>query len=371
MKILIVTGRTGGHFYPAKTFASALKRRYPDANVHFVLSRGTAENVLEEEISNAGNIHYLPSFPWRGLFQPGIISFLVSLAKAFFQSWKLMKSIKPDLIVGFGSYLAFPVVITGWLARTKILIHEQNVVMGKANRFLLPFVTQVAVSFSDTIKSKFQKKFIVTGNIIRSELIRDARLMKWVKKSGDDFHILVCGGSQGARELNRQVLEAFSNLKESVSKRICVSHLAGIADENRVKEKYVSLGIKADVKSFSRNMSSEYQAADLVISRSGAGTLFELVLFQVPAILIPYPYSGAHQFENADMLVKFGRAWLKAEDLSSQISELIQSPGHLVSVRDRLKDFLKVDDGENLVQVASGLFSSPFFPPPFLRERVG
>ncbi len=356
VKILIVTGRTGGHFFPAKTFAETLKNRNPEAEIHFVLSRRTSGALLEDEEKNSGYFHYLPSFPWKGLFTFKVFSFIVSFLKAFSLSRKLIHQLRPDLVVGFGSYLAVPVIITARMRGIPTLMHEQNAVMGKANRFLLPFVSQVAVSFSDTINHDSPQKFVHTGNIIRRELYT-ASLMKREEANGY-FRILVLGGSQGASGLNKMVMEAVTQMKEGTRQKIKITHLAGEQDQEKVNATYRECGVLSNVLAFSNEMGRHYRAADLVISRSGAGTLFETVQFQIPSILIPYPYAGAHQFQNAEALAKGGNAWIvdqrsgSAGDLVRKIESLIENRGDLEHVKSRLRHILKVDDGESLCEVA-------------------
>jgi len=361
MKILIVTGRTGGHFFPAKTFAEAFKREHSEAEIHYVLSRRTSGNLLEEEINNSESVYYLPSFPWRGILTPKIFIFLISLSKALFMSFKLLRNLRPNLVVGFGSYLAFPILVCARIQNIPSLIHEQNAVMGKANKALLPFVTQVAVSFSDTIDPKFPEKFVHTGNIIRSDLFIAANSKR--QPMNGHFRILVLGGSQGASELNKLVTQALTEMDPVDLNRIRMTHLTGASDCSWVKEKYEGLGIQARVEAFSRDMGRLYQETDLLISRSGAGTLFESVLFQLPAILIPYPYAGSHQYENAQALTRAGNSWMldqkkvKPLELANKISELIHFPAQIENAKNRLRHILKVDDGENLARVATRIIN--------------
>lgn len=361
MKILIVTGRTGGHFFPAKTFAEAFKRQFPATEVHYVLSQRTSGDLLEEETRNSQFVHYLPSFPWRGLFTPKVFSFGWSFIKAFFMTRKLLSNLRPDLVVGFGSYLAFPVVFTANLRGIPTLIHEQNAVLGKSNQWLLPYVSKVAVSFSDTVNQKYSEKFIHTGNIIRSDMFFAAQTKR--ENGNDHFHLLVLGGSQGSTELNRMVTEGVRLLSPELLKKLQIVHLTGGRDLEQVRAKYQSVGVDAKVESFSNEMGKLYRDTDLLISRSGAGTLFESVLFQVPAILIPYPYAGSHQYENAHALTKAGNSWIMdqktntPEDLAKKLTEVMTHPDELQHVRARLRHILKVDDGDNLTQVAMSLLN--------------
>lgn len=364
MNILIVTGRTGGHFFPAKAFAKAFQRQNPASQIHFVLSRRTSGDLFEEEIKQSKQIHYFPSFPWKGFLNPDLFRFLFSLGQAFWLSRKLLTDLRPSLVVGFGSYLSFPVLFCASLKRIPTLIHEQNLDLGKANRMLLPFVTQVAVSFSDTItntvRPKYQSKCIHNGNLIREDLIQAAPspLPPRGRGAGVRVRLLIVGGSQGATGLNQLVTGALAQLESSVRERFQVVHLTGPRDVVQVREEYERMGVNARVESFSNEMAKHYSESDLVISRGGAGTLFELSLFGVPAILVPYPHAGSHQYRNISVLVDAGCAVFidersaKPEDLANKLTELVESPQILDRMRERLKGFLKVDDGKGLTELA-------------------
>ncbi len=362
MKILIVTGRTGGHFFPAKAFSQAFLKENPDAEVHFVVSKRTSGQLLEEEIEHSRSIHYLPSFPWSGVFNRKIINFIFSLSKAFRQSWKLVRRLKPDLVVGFGSYLAFPMIISARLNNVPAIIHEQNAVLGKSNRLLIPFVSQVAISFSDTINQNKPGKFIHTGNIIRHELIQSAGQLMRNRTGEGPLRVLVVGGSQGASGMNKLVLDAFSKLGTGSVAKLVVTHLSGEKDFQWVEESYKKLGMPAKVEAFSNEIANLYLETDLLISRSGAGAIFEAVLFQLPSILIPYPHAGSHQAENARVLSESGNAWIidernqnSALHLAEKIEGIINSSYELNHIQSRMKNLLKVDDGGNLALLAAGL----------------
>ncbi|MBI4970925.1 MAG: undecaprenyldiphospho-muramoylpentapeptide beta-N-acetylglucosaminyltransferase [Candidatus Omnitrophica bacterium] len=361
MKILIVTGRTGGHFFPAKTFAQALKHEYPQAEVHYVLSQRTSGDLLEEESSNSKYFHYLPAFPWKGLFTPKVFQFAFSFVKAFFQSRKLLKMLRPKLVVGFGSYLSFPLIISARKWKIPTLIHEQNAEMGKANHMLAPYVSKIAVSFSDTRDERFPEKFVHTGNILRNDLFYAAQAKR--ENDNNHFHILVLGGSQGAHELNRLVTEGVALLSRELVKKIQIVHLTGAKDLESVREKYKNLGVEASVISFSNEMGKLYRQTDLLISRSGAGTLFESVLFQLPAILVPYPYAGSHQYQNAQALTQAGNSWIldqrtaAPQELADKLTSIMNHPEDLAHVRSRIRHILKVDDGQNLTRVAMSLIN--------------
>ncbi len=361
MNILVVTGRTGGHFYPALQFSEVMERKNSDLVVHKILSERVATELLENQLSDNDikNCHVFPYFAWKGLFSLHFFVFSTSLIRAFFLSLKLINEIKPKLVVGFGSYLSFPVLLAARLKKIPTLIHEQNMVMGRANRLLSGWVDCVALSFRQTSSFKSVSKAVWTGNLIRFS--SQAFPNKSSSKRNQKLNILVMGGSQGARGLNRMLLKALTQLGSIERRSIHVTHISGPSDLDAVKTEYSNLAVNAEVLSYSNGMSKLYLEADMVISRAGAGTLFELVHFKIPSILIPYPYAKAHQLENAIVLAERKAAWCieesdtKIQELVDILKSVIQDPQQLMQMKKNIANSLKVDDGDTLSECALGL----------------
>lgn len=366
MKIFIVTGRTGGHFFPAVTFSKVFKQQYPDSEIHYIYSEKTLPNISSEENSvfNEGEIHSFPYFPWKGFKGLYVFRFMFSLVKAFLISLKLLKTQKADLVVGFGSYLCFPVLLAAFFKGIPTVIHEQNRTMGKANRLISYFVDKIAVSFCETKFEFNSTKLIWTGNIIRQQLMDKLNLQGRSVSEKEGFHILVLGGSQGSFGVNKTFVHSLPYLDKGFLGKLKVTHITGESNFVWVGEQYQQLGLNPELVSYAENIEDYYQKADLVVCRAGAGTLFELVLYQKPSILIPYPYAGQHQLANAQVLAEARNAWIydetlsKPEDFADILKVRIQNPSELEAVEHRMKNFLKIDGGEKLVQLAISLIKS-------------
>lgn len=315
--IAVFAGPSGGHLFPALAFSEKFKEKVPKARLFFVTSlkgepliQGFPKHVFEEII-------FLENFP----SSPGIslrtLTFLLKLVRAFEESYRCLSRLHPDLCIGFGSYVSFPGIVLSSIKKIPTLIHEQNQVPGKANRHLAVWVKTVAVSFPETFSEIPARRRALTGLPLRSQLTeaaaRSRGLQSEAPRDSKKFSLLVVGGSQGANSINRAVLGAFSNLTSEEKNEFAVTHITGKSDFEAVSEAYRGLNIKARVFPFFENMEALYAEADLAVCRAGANTLFELALFGVPAILIPYPYAGGHQQENATEFVNRGAAFCEPE----------------------------------------------------------
>ncbi len=305
MKVAVFTGPTGGHFFPALAFCEALKVQNPNTQILFVTSLRAYDLVEKAKERVTADFQYLPDFPLpranRADFLIRIGPFLIKLAQSFSKTKKILSQFMPDITVGFGSYISFPGL---WISRqTNIptLIHEQNWKMGKANHGLARRATRVALSF-DPGKVSLPQKFQVTGLPLRTSLVESAQKKKRREPAvfpDNQFRILIVGGSQGAHSLNqlwRDALERFSHEEKS---KLAVIHITGKMDFESVKTMYLSKQINALVFPFHEHMEEVYPEADLAVTRAGAGTLFELAAFGLPAVVVPYPHAEGHQEHNA------------------------------------------------------------------------
>lgn len=297
MRIVLATGGSGGHLFPALKVADVLKKRGHD--VKFCGTFGTTVGIVNERGYEYFNLKA------RGLTYSNPVSFLLSvffMIGACFESIVLLNKIKPEVICGFGGYGAFPVVLAGRIRGIPVMIHEQNAVPGRANVLLGKWVKKIALSFHGS-EAYFQKnETVLTGcpcHQVKQELTQEYCKNQFGLNKLDPV-ILVLGGSQGSRRIN----EVVSELAVQSEKEIKVQwiHMTGRADYARVKDRYTELKMPSAVSAFIHNIEEAYQAADLVIARSGAATVSELALFKKLSILIPYPYAGGHQKENAKIL---------------------------------------------------------------------
>lgn len=302
MKIILATGGSGGHIFPAIKTAQVLKEEGHE--VVFVGALGDNEEKIKQKGFQTANLSA------QGLqFSPrAVVSFGFALARSLKEAGTLLGQIKPSVICGFGSYASFAVVSMGKLRGNRTMIHEQNVLPGKANRVLSGIVDKVAISFNESRPFFKPSKTVLTGcpahtkrpAASRSEILRRFSLHENRKT------ILIIGGSQGSRRINNEILGALEMLKAKIP--LQVIHLSGGADYARLQENYKSLDIPHSLFPFLDDMESAYSITDCVVSRAGAATVSEILAFEVPAVLIPYPYAGGHQKENAGVLVSLGLA---------------------------------------------------------------
>ncbi len=336
VKILIACGGTGGHIFPALSVAGELKK-VSNADLLFVTDQ-RAECVL---LFRNGEYkkEILPAVPLPERVGLRTIKFLLKLGKAMSASLSIINRYKPDLVVGFGGYTSAPVVFSAYLLGLPTFIHEQNVVPGRANRFLSRFVNKIAISFKETERyfNRFKSKLILTGNPVRDDISKVTRedALKKFNFNKDKFTILVMGGSQGSHKINKVFIDALSDMEESLKVNLQVIHLVGKRDYEWVNLRYKALNVRVRTFDFLEDMGSAYHAADLVIGRAGASTISELTTLGLPAILIPYPYAQAHQSQNAKLLERQGAAVLIEDDALS-IETLKRQIIELIKIKERL-----------------------------------
>ena len=307
-KILIATGGTGGHIYPALVTARQLRGRGCD--VFFIGSFGAAAEKIKDDGFACFSIT-AQGFVSRGIVQK--IAALGDMVVAFARCLGIIRRERPDVVLGFGGYSSFPTVLAAVMFRVPAILHEQNAFPGQANKLLGKFVGRVAVGFRDAARFFPPHKVVWTGNPLRPFDMAVSREQSHVDLGLDPSRltVLVFGGSQGSRALNEYVVEAFAGVPAGLD--LQVIHITGKNDFARVKDRYQELGVKALVREYMEHIALAYAAADLVIGRSGAGTVGELGLLGVPAILIPYPGALDHQKYNARVLERLGTALIIEE----------------------------------------------------------
>lgn len=351
LRIVIATGGTGGHLFPAILLAQELQHKHHD--IFFLGSFGTC---IEQLIGTGFRFENLYA---KGLKIGNTKDFLISgfsILKASVRSIKFLMEFKPHIVIGFGGYGAFPVVFSAVILGYPTMIHEQNVIPGKANAILAKIVKKIAISFHESKKFFKEQKTVLTGypfSVKNKSLTKEDGYHQFKLKK-DIKTILVFGGSQGSHTINEVSFQAFKDLSEQ-GLSFQVLHATGEKDYEFFKDQYRKLNIPYFLSPFINNMPAAYQIADVVISRSGAGTVTELGIFKVPSILIPYPYAGGHQKENALVLVKNSLAYmieekdLSAVSLSDQIIRNLKIEKNHSSRAGR-KDLFLTDSTHRLVQ---------------------
>jgi UDP-N-acetylglucosamine--N-acetylmuramyl-(pentapeptide) pyrophosphoryl-undecaprenol N-acetylglucosamine transferase len=302
-RVIIAGGGTGGHLFPGIAIATELERRCDDLELLFVVGKKKMEREI---ISRAG--YRTRSIDVEGMLGKGIIGTMRAISKIMvssFQSFGILRDFRPHLVVGVGGYSSGPLCLVAWILGIPTAIHEQNSYPGLTNRLLAPLAKKTFISFEESGRYFKKRNPILTGNPVRDELI--ARRPPSRRDNGR-FVILVVGGSQGARAINRAVVAALKGLKQEGLVPFTI-HQTGTGDLERVVDDYRAHGIHGEVTPFIEDMASAYGIADLVICRAGATTIAELAALGKGSILIPYPYAAhKHQDINASSLVNAGGA---------------------------------------------------------------
>jgi UDP-N-acetylglucosamine--N-acetylmuramyl-(pentapeptide) pyrophosphoryl-undecaprenol N-acetylglucosamine transferase len=309
LRVVIAGGGTGGHLFPGLAIAQEFMARNKHNRIVFI----STGNPLERSVLGQTDFR-LESITAEGIKGRGIWNqarSALKIPKGIIEALRILKIYKPDLTVGLGSYSAGPVVLGAWLLRTKIVLHEQNILPGITNRILAPFADRVYVSFDDTRTRFAAHKIRLTGNPVRRELFNnhDAEALT---PELEKFCVLIIGGSQGAHSINTTLVEALGHLTQKDG--LYFIHQTGSADEQVVAEAYRRQNIAARVQAFFRHMGPLYKQADLIICRAGATTVAEVTAMGKAVIFIPFPFAADdHQTLNAAILVDKGAAELLHE----------------------------------------------------------
>ena len=302
-RIIIMAGGTGGHVFPALAVGLFLKDKGWD--VSWI---GTKKG-MESTVIPAQNIEadWLSVGGVRG---KGIVSKIQSVAllcQSFIQVFKIFRQRKPDVVIGFGGYVAGPGGLVASLLKIPLVIHEQNRVPGTTNRLLMNRAASVLEAFPESFAKNIQAKF--TGNPLRNNFLDFPVQNLWTERSNRKFRILVVGGSQGAKILNDTIPLIVEQLSD-----VEILHQTGAAALEEVTEKYKVLSNKAQAIDFIDDISDSYQWADMIICRSGAMTVSEVAAVGLPAIFIPLPHAiDDHQTANARYLTDAGAGILLAQ----------------------------------------------------------
>lgn len=303
--ILVAAGGTGGHLFPAQALSAELQ------------ARGMIVDLVTDERA----LRYGGAFPARAMHTiaaatPTGGSVLakamaaLTLARGTLSALFLIRRLKPLCVVGFGGYPTVPPVLAASLLKVPAILHDQNAVMGRANRFLAGRVQVIATGFPDIggIGAALAARCRHTGNPVRPSVIEAAKIA-FPGTADGKLHLLVTGGSQGARVMSDVVPAAIAMLSPEERSRIVLVQQARGEDEARVKAAYDQIGFAADVQPFFSDLPQRIAQAHLVIARSGASTVSELAVIGRPAILVPFPFAlDQDQAANAAQLERSGAA---------------------------------------------------------------
>jgi len=349
---LLAAGGTGGHLFPAQALAVALSKH----NVSVELA--TDHRAAHFEFP-ARAIHVIPSATVRGRNPIALARTATLLGFGSARAWVLLGRIKPRIVIGFGGYPTVPPLLAASWRSIPTLLHEQNAVMGRANRFLAPRVSAIATGFPSlkNFNRHWQRKVTFTGNPVRPQVVA-AAATPYAEPVAGKLRLLVFGGSQGARVMSETVPAAVGLLDAGLGMRLSVVQQARPEDLEGVRAAYARLGIDAEVASFFPDLPARMAAAHLVISRSGASTVAELSAMGRPAILVPLPHAlDQDQLGNAGVLEACGAAVLirqpefTAARVAQEITALSNDPARLARMAQAAKSAGTIDAAERLAEL--------------------
>lgn len=351
-KIIIAGGKTGGHLFPGIATAQALERIHPDVDILFVGTDAPFETRTLEKYEFAHTSIF--SKPIKG---GSILKKVFSLSVIFvslIQSMIILKNFKPDFVLGVGGFSSFAVVLAAWIFGIPTAIQEQNAIPGLTNRLLSRFSRTIFTSFEQTKGLENNPKVKYVGNPVRkADSTEPPKYTDLNNFDPDRFTLLVTGGSQGAKSINDAFTDALSLMDDTL--RFNIIHQTGEADESLIRKKYSDLKITATARAFFHNMPQLMGMADLAITRAGAGTIFELCINGLPAILVPFPHAADdHQTVNAQALEKQGAALMIKDNeltghiLKETIKTLFNDKEKLERMAGKLKQMAMPDADEQI-----------------------
>ncbi len=303
--ILIASGGTGGHIYPSLSLANFLKNRY---KVKILTDKRGLKYLTKENKINIQTINS-ETFFGKNLFYKFIS--LIKIASSIFFSLFLIIKFKPKLVIGMGGYSSFPVCIAAYFLKKPIFIYENNLVIGRTNKFILPFAKKILVSTKDLkgVDAKYESKIFEIGYLIRDQILK-LKTQNFSKDKNQIFSILIIGGSQSAKvfgEILPDIMTKFStnDFKVKIYQQCLANQI------NQITEIYKKSNLEFKLFSFAEDITQYYKLSHLAITRSGASSLAELANLRIPFIAIPLPSStDNHQFHNANYFENKGYGFL-------------------------------------------------------------
>ena len=357
--IMLAAGGTGGHLFPAFALAEELKRR------------GVAVDLMTDMRGD----RYGGGFPARAIYQvpsatlaskspADVAKTMLMLARGTRAAFGILGRVKPAAVIGFGGYPTYPPLVAARLRGIPTAIHEQNAVLGRANKLLAKRVTAIATSFERTkfLEGKLAEKIVLTGNPVRQAVV-DAATRPYEPPTADGIiRLLIFGGSQGARFFSDTVPLALFALPDHIRRRLRVVQQAREEDIERVREAYSEADISAEIEPFFADLPARMTAAHLVIGRAGASTVAELTIVGRPSILVPLPHAlDNDQLNNARRLAESGGAWcieqrtLSPERLADELEKLLPASDTLAAAAKAAKTAGRPDAVRNLADFTLAL----------------
>jgi UDP-N-acetylglucosamine--N-acetylmuramyl-(pentapeptide) pyrophosphoryl-undecaprenol N-acetylglucosamine transferase len=353
--VVVAAGGTGGHLFPAEALAVALGRR----GVAVDLATDERAALYGQDFP-ARQTHIIPSATFRGRDPLSLARTGFALTRGTARAFGLFGRLRPAAVIGFGGYPTIPPVLAAAWRRIPTLLHEQNGVMGRANRLLSTRVRAIATSFPGALAREpaLAAKATHTGNPVRPAVIEAAKVLYVPPGRPSPINLLVFGGSQGARIMADIAPAAIELLPVAVRANLTVTQQARPEDIERVKAIYARLGTPAEIAPFFADLPARIAKSHLVVSRSGASTVAELAAIGRPAILVPLPHAldqdqlaNAAVLEQAGGAIRIDQAVFTPEKLASEIARIVVEPERLAIMAQRARAAGAPDAADRLAEL--------------------
>jgi UDP-N-acetylglucosamine--N-acetylmuramyl-(pentapeptide) pyrophosphoryl-undecaprenol N-acetylglucosamine transferase len=353
--VVVAAGGTGGHLFPAEALAVALGKRGV-----------TVDLATDERAVHYGHdfpareTHIIPSATLRTRNLASLVPASWRLVRGAFVAHRLFGRLAPAAVIGFGGYPTIPPLLAAAFRRIPTVIHEQNGVMGRANKLLAPLVRAIATSLPGVLDRdpKLAAKATHTGNPVRPAVIEAAKVPFAAPGRAGPLNLLVFGGSQGARIMADIVPPAVELLPVGVRANLVVTQQARAEDAERVRATYGRLGVKAEIAPFFSDLPARIAQSHLVVSRSGASTVAELAAIGRPAILVPLPHAldqdqlaNARVLEQAGGAIRIDQAVFTPEKLADEIAGIAVEPDRLAGMAQRARAAGALDAADRLAEL--------------------
>ena len=358
MTIVLATGGTGGHLFPAQALAGELQRR-GKAVVVMTDARGKGYG----EAFPGAEIEIVPSAAFSDRSFLRLLTAPFEILAGLVLSWIKLGRIGPGAVIGFGGYPSVPVMLAACFSRLPTAILTPDALLGRANRLLMNHVRVIAANFPLVrFLPKDGSKIVYTGNPLRPEVIALSGAPYETPSPAGRLHLLVFGGSQGARVFSEVVPDALALLPEAIKSRLDLVQQCRPEDLETVRGLYEKMGLKAKLAPFYKDMPHRMAWAHLVVARSGAGTVSELAAIGRPAILVPLPHAlDDNQTPNAEVLVEAGGGWRVAqkdftpEKLAGMLTNAFSDPVALARCAAAARSLGKPDATQRLADLVEKL----------------
>jgi UDP-N-acetylglucosamine--N-acetylmuramyl-(pentapeptide) pyrophosphoryl-undecaprenol N-acetylglucosamine transferase len=355
--IILAAGGTGGHMFPAQALADAL------------LARGRTPILVTDRRGGAFG-DALPGVPvkriraanaGRGL--SGRIRMAVQMALGLFDAWRLLRALKPCMAIGFGGYASLPSILAAQILGIPTALHEQNAIMGRANRLLTKRARLIAASFAAIERlPPTQARIVRTGNPVRSDILALAGQPYAAPTPGGELVILITGGSQGASIFSHVFPRALERLDAGKLARLRIIQQVRPDALEETRAAYQSLGVACTLAPFFKDMAANLAACHVAIGRAGAGTVAETATAGRPALLVPYPHAmDDHQTANARALAAAGGGWAIPQDtfspqsLAERLDDFLNQPGQLAEAAEAAARWSMPDAADRLATLVLNL----------------